>query len=220
MPKSLANNTPLLHVTDIVNQYMPFKGGYVKDEVLKRKMRLGKVSHAAIAMDARDKLDYDQLHDDIKPYVDAWRLARDEMSIKVLQSETYMECADLGLCGTTDMICNLKGEKTIIDFKCGVKDDVKHFLQLTGYTILHEISSSDIKESYVEKIKTSTINRCILYLKNNGHFIIVKDLKSFDDQANIFMSMLNVMALQIRLGIIDIPERSRIEFHNCDDTIH
>lgn len=88
----------------------------IPPEVLDYKRMLGTEVHKIIDLDLLDNLgEYDPV---LEPYVNAWRQFREDMKIRLIETETPFFSAKYGYCGKLDLLAEFNGKETgLFDFK-------------------------------------------------------------------------------------------------------
>lgn len=105
------------------------------------------------------EIEEDTIESEYLPYVayfiEWWRTYRP----KVLFTEKRLFCAELGYCGTLDLLCEIDGEIVLIDYKATSAIDKKSLgVQLYGYKQL------------IEKCLGIKVDRfMVLHLKKDGY---------------------------------------------------
>lgn len=113
------NVTSILQAVGITNYtWMP---AAQKEAVFQR----GSFAHKACELDDDGSLDWEELDEELRGYVLAWRAFKAELSVMggVLLpdwTERKMVCVALGYCGTMDRMVELNGHTVPLDIKTGV----------------------------------------------------------------------------------------------------
>jgi len=121
----------------------------------------GQAVHLAIQYLNQGILDESSLDDEVKGYVDAYKAFIKEKSFKPLYSELRMYSDIHGFCGTADVIGEMDGLTTLIDYKTGSQiPPIPTILQLGALSLLWD-----------EGNRTNTIQkRGWLQLKQDGSY--------------------------------------------------
>ena len=141
----------------------------------------GKYVHLACHLDDIGELDEAELDPVLLPYLEAYRLFKNEQGYQVIESEVYHYNPTYGYCGTPDKDGLLNGKPTIIDLKTGKFQDWTA-LQLALYAMFYE----------------SPRDRLGVELKDNGTYILhpFKDRKDY----NTALSAVHCYMWQINHG--------------------
>lgn len=108
----------------------------VPKHVLKAACDRGNKVHQACSYYNDFDLDWNSIAPQIRGYVEAYMKFKMECPITVLANEKRMVCEDLGLAGTPDIICFLRGRRSVIDIKSSQSVHYSARLQTAGYQIL------------------------------------------------------------------------------------
>lgn len=105
-----------------------------------RAMKRGTYVHKATALDDEGALNYPDLDEELKPYVDGWRKFKAEMRPKILKIEHRVEIPELGISGTLDRLLEMNGQLWLVDLKTGGAAPW-HKWQVALYSILYNLST-------------------------------------------------------------------------------
>ena len=97
----------------------------------------GTYVHRAIELYNSGELLESDLDERLVPYLDAWRRFKKDVQIQIIASEKIVYSPIFQYAGRLDILCEINGEKSIIDLKSGVVDSATA-LQLAGYAITFE----------------------------------------------------------------------------------
>lgn len=111
----------------------------VNEKVMATACDRGSKVHLACSYLDDGDLNLGSVHSSIRGYVDADIKFRRECPIKVIASEKRMVNTRLGLAGTPDVICFMRGHRVIIDRKTSQSVHPSMGLQTAGYKILWEV---------------------------------------------------------------------------------
>jgi len=120
----------------------------------------GSAVHLATEYDDNDELDYLNLDDRLKPYIDAYRKFKLETDWESAEVERQVFDEVMGYAGTLDRAGRIRGSTAIIDVKTGALDRVVG-LQLTGYAQARQTMTSSCVERLIG-----------LRLKDNGTYVM------------------------------------------------
>lgn len=163
------NNYP--RVTHIISQIL-----LPPDYFAGRDTRLGEYVHLSIDYLERGVLDEASLDEQIKSYVEQYKIWKKREGFIPLLTEFELSDTVLKLAGRVDLIGRINGQRFLIDIKTGSEDDW-HILQLSAYYMM-----------YHEK-ETKVGN---LYLKPFGHKFIIYSPDKLMRAWDLFKSALNV----------------------------
>lgn len=162
-------------------QYQPF---------LEHRANIGTLVHERIECDILGKVyiagyDYETLEvlDRFRSYLN-WK---DSIDFDPIFSEQSLTCDTYG--GTVDCLCNLNGEKTILDWKTSKSFHTTMFIQLAAYRKLLKVNGyGDIHQVGIVLVKQ---NKCEMKLING---------EEIDGYYNIFTSALKLYKELIEIG--------------------
>lgn len=148
--------------------YSPFANA--KPDVLERKRQIGSAAHLATHYHDRGILDPSTVADDVRPYLDAWRLFRDVRRPSVLATELRLVHGLHAVAGTIDKLLWIPGfddaqSVTIVDLKCGDPKDARTHLQTAAYA---ELARSAIVGAAGNHVR---VNRMSVRLFDDGRYV-------------------------------------------------
>lgn len=118
--------------------------------------------------------------DTIKPFIE-WA---ENNKVKFLESEKHIYSKTHFLGGIVDIVCEIDGEKWIVDIKTGSGIYPEHFAQMAGYEIM-------LNEMGYPKIK----GHIVLNLKKDCSFQEKRSISN-EDAKNFFLACVQVYRLQ------------------------
>lgn len=139
-------------------------------------------AHKATALSDKGTLDEKELDENLRPYLDGWRLFRQEYGFIPALIEQPLFSKIYRVAGTPDRIGNWRIDDSIIipDIKTGFELSPTHAIQLAGYELI-------FKEDL--KVK-SKIRRLSVLLNEKGKYKI-QEYKDKND-LSVFLSALSV----------------------------
>lgn len=118
-------------VTQIINPLYSFDG--IPEDVLEAKRALGHAVHAACEYDDQGDLDEDSVDNSVRPYLEAYRRFRRDVSPKVLMNEQRLYSAKHRYAGTLDRRMLIGNEVWTIDLKTTASMSPAVGIQLAAY---------------------------------------------------------------------------------------
>lgn len=114
-------------------------------DAVERKREIGSALHADAHAFDDDDLDFDTVHPDVRPYLDAWATFRANAGVVPIARERVVYHAALGYCGTLDGLFRTPDGRTVlIDIKTGDPDDSGCRYQTAGYQMAYQVDHSDV----------------------------------------------------------------------------
>lgn len=130
------NVTTILKLTGVSTDFDEIAArGQKIAEALEYRRQLGTAAHADChAFDDND-LDWSQVHEDVKPYVEAWQVFRENTGLRPISRERRVYHPVLGYCGTLDGIFEkpVVQKRVLIDIKLGDPFHAAAHLQTAAY---------------------------------------------------------------------------------------
>jgi hypothetical protein len=140
---------------DSVTQVIQLAGlGYdwsvVPQDRLEYAQRRGRLVHMACHYIDDGDLKLESVAEEIRGYVEAYFLFRAECAIKPIAVEKKMVSEAMGLAGTPDLVCFLRGQRVVIDRKTSQIMSKSMGLQTAGYKALWNalFPNTPIRERY------------------------------------------------------------------------
>lgn len=97
----------------------------------------GRMVHLAIKyLNSKKGLNLKSVDDRIRGYLSAYQQFVSDCPIKLIASEKVLASMSMKIAGTVDMVCFLRGFRTVIDFKTGQNQSQSAHLQTAGYSLL------------------------------------------------------------------------------------
>lgn len=128
-------------VTQILKGVYPGVYANIPPAVLERKARLGTAVHKAIELELDGgRLDWDNLHPEVRPYMLSWAKWWRRHSVTEGCSETQFY-SSAGYAGTRDFRAIVDGRSHLIDWKITSNKVPTHDLQITAYNYGSEAQS-------------------------------------------------------------------------------
>jgi hypothetical protein len=171
------NLRPVPSVTQVLAGLDDFSD--IPADVLEFARTRGQHVHEAMALLARDALDWSSLDPQLLPYVEGGRRFFDESGLTVVASELVVGSALYRVAGTLDLIGYWRGSECLIDFKVMTRYPHTVGPQTAGYRLLYS-------ETYKTRAPTRRLG--VLLMPNNYR---VKPLDDKRDET-IFLSALNI----------------------------
>jgi hypothetical protein len=109
------NGRAVPSVTQVLEPLEMFDG--IPAHVLEAARERGQFVHEAMALLARDALDWSSLDLDIVPYVEGGKRFLEESGAIVIASEMRVACARIRCAGTFDLLAHLRDTECLIEFK-------------------------------------------------------------------------------------------------------
>lgn len=119
-------------VTQILSRVFPDVYSGIPEEVLNEKSAIGTAVHRAIELEILGRLDYDTLHESVRPYFDSWLLWWSQLDVKDPTPERKFY-STAGYAGTVDFQGKFGGSKWVIDWKTTSSEMPTHRVQVAGY---------------------------------------------------------------------------------------
>lgn len=108
-------------------------------EAIDRKRDLGTAVHVGAHYYDDDSLEWSTVHDEVKPYLEAWIRFRENQQFFPIQRERRLYSPNLNVCGTLDAVghCDKdRGRLILVDIKCGDPEASAARYQTAGYELL------------------------------------------------------------------------------------
>jgi len=174
------NDRRLPSVTEVIRSNFgdPFNS---KDWYMQR----GKALHKAIELISKDKLDWNSVHNSIKPRLVSFQKFLENTKSRILDSEIRMYSKRLRFAGTADAVLEGIDGLYLVDFKSSVTPEVD--IQLGGYSIMY--TENDL----VRPIKLMAVELG----ENNYKIRIVKNPKHAE---RLFMCCLQIHNFKLTRG--------------------
>lgn len=173
------NGYILPSVTQIMKPLSNAEYNDINDAVLIRAAERGTAVHEAI--EYKIKYDFDDCPAEYSGYYEAFLKFANDYSPKWLKSEMRTYHRQLMYAGTVDLICDIGGEKVLVDFKTSSK--INHML--TGVQL----------EAYAQALSSSGIDidyKAILHLMKDGKYSFERYEKNDSESWNCFGALLTV----------------------------
>ena len=173
------NGYVLPSVTQIMKPLASAEYNGVDEAVLMRAAERGTAVHEAI--EYKIKYDFDDFPAEYEEYYKAFLKFAQDYSPKWISSEMRTYHRQLMYAGTVDLICEIGGEKVLVDFKTSSK--INHMLtgvQLEAYA--QALSSYGVDVDY----------KAILHLKKDGKYSFERYEKNDSESWNCFGALLTV----------------------------
>ena len=132
--------------------------------VLARKAALGTAVHYATELDDQGILDEDTVHEEVRGYLEGWRLFKREHNVEFIAIEQRLVHLRMRYAGTVDRVMKVDGERGIWDIKNRVEIPPVVGIQLAAY---HEL----VRENGIVDRRHKLANRAI-QLKPDGTYQI------------------------------------------------
>ena len=173
------NGYVLPSVTQIMKPLSSVEYKDVDEAVLMRAAERGTAVHEAI--EYKIKYDFDDCPAEYEEYYKAFLKFAQDYKPKWISSEMRTYHRQLMYAGTVDLICEIDGEKVLVDFKTSSK--INHMLtgvQLEAYA--QALSSYGVDVDY----------KAILHLKKDGKYSFERYEKNDSESWNCFGALLTV----------------------------
>lgn len=173
-------------VTQILKPVVNFD--FVPPDVLAYKCHLGIAVHRACELLDQNNLDESSVSPPLIPYIEAWKLFKEQTEFQVLMNEQKMYHSSLLYAGTLDRVGVLNGRKVILDLKTSTALSKWVGLQLAGYSLLYKSMCGE------------SLPRFAIQLKPDGLY----HLEEFSDPLDypVFQSLLNVYNWKGKHGLL------------------
>lgn len=160
-------------ITQILSPFTGYKS--VPKDILAAKAAIGSHAHEIIKGFLESGCLWD-IDDSVKGYVNSMlRFWGD--GFPILETETRFYCDELMLTGEPDVIIDGPKGKTLIDWKCSLKENPTWMAQGSGYAYLAEKNGYDIQEIWFIKLdKLGNDPQVIKYKKDVPLFMKCFDL--------------------------------------------
>lgn len=174
------DGTELLSVTDVVKTGL----GIYQYKRANAAAEKGTQIHKALQYFDEDDLNEDNLDPIIKPYLEQYKLAKQEKGIVRIQNEIRRYSPKYLFAGCIDLICKIDGKYSIMDFKTGKKESVSWKWQLAAY---EELMKEEI----------GPMDRYALHLSDTNYNLI-----KYEEENNFreFLSLMVVTEIKKRNG--------------------
>lgn len=173
------NGYLLPSVTQIMKPLSSVEYKDVDNDVLMKAAERGTAVHEAI--EYKIKYDFDDCPAQYEEYYNAFLKFAQDYSPKWINSEMRIYHRQLMYAGTVDLICEIDGEKVIVDFKTSSK--INHML--TGVQL----------EAYAQALNSAGIDidyKAILHLRKDGKYSFERYEKNDSESWNCFGALLTV----------------------------
>lgn len=154
------NGQVIPSVTQILKPISEASYRSIPKSILETAAHLGTAVHAAIELHLNDDLDETSLLPEWLPYFEAYKKFIETFNPKVIGVEARLACSQFA--GTIDLVCEIKNEFWIIDWKTSNKIMPQTALQTAAYEWL--FFNSDLWK------KDLRLKRAAVQLKDNGEF--------------------------------------------------
>ena len=165
-------------VTQIINNIFPISD-FISKETLEQAADFGRKVHKATELYDEDKLDIDNLHPSLLPYLNGWIKFKKDFGFQILEIEQKYFHTLYKFAGKIDRVGIIRKDKILSDIKSGIKIKT-HALQTAAYGLLYNQGKS--KSEQIKK-------RMSVYLEENDYKIISHENKT-DEQ--VFLSCLTI----------------------------
>lgn len=108
----------------------------VSQDRMEYAQRRGRMVHVACHYHNEGDLNMDSIAEEIRPYVEAYVLFRKECPIKPIAMERRMVNVGLAIAGTPDLVCFLRAQRVVIDYKTCQHMSKSMGLQTAGYQMI------------------------------------------------------------------------------------
>lgn len=135
----------------------------VRDDVLEAKRALGQAVHLACQLDDEGDLDESSLDDAVRPYLGGYRLFKSQKLTRVVAAEYRVHHAVLRYAGTLDLLADIDGDRSLIDFKTPLVINPAVGLQTEAYR--HALPPSLLHDAPERPVR-----RFALQLKADGKY--------------------------------------------------
>lgn len=113
------------------------------EEARQAAASVGTITHACIAADLKDeKVDLSnvppELLEGVTEAFGNWRLWRGSVELEPVASDVSLVSERYRFGGTSDAVCMVQGQRTLLDFKTGARLYPKDVGQIGGYSILYD----------------------------------------------------------------------------------
>ena len=122
----------------------------------------------------------------IKLYLDTFKIFLEENKVKPIWGEKSFSTDLYG--GTIDLLCEMDGVSTLLDFKTSKKFYSSHFIQLGAYIQLLEYN-----DIYVKQVG-------IVQVSENGINLKIKSVEEMDEYVDLFNSLMNTFYMVYELN--------------------
>lgn len=141
--------------------------GPIDKEILKAAQQFGTAVHACTEYYDEGVLDWDSVDPEWLPYVNAYLKWREDTNPKILRVEDRLGC--IKYAGTLDRICEINGQKWVVDLKTTSAIHPHVGIQLAAYVAL------------AEKFYGGTYRRAALQLRGDGTYKVY-EFSSYKDE--------------------------------------
>ena len=122
----------------------------------------------------------------MKKYIEGFKYFEEQVNLKPIWGEKSFSCDLYG--GTIDLLCEIDGKLTILDFKTSKKFYSSHFIQLGAYIQLLEYNNIKVEQVGIAKVN------------ENGIDLKVKSIDEMDDYVDLFNSLMNTFYMVYELN--------------------
>lgn len=136
----------------------------IPTEILARKAALGTAVHYATELDDQGLLDEDTVHEEVRGYLEGWRLFKREHKVELISIEQKLAHRRMRYAGTVDRVMKVDGERGVWDIKTRLQIPPAVGVQLAAYNEL-------VRENGIADRRHKLENRAI-QLKPDGTYQI------------------------------------------------
>lgn len=138
----------------------------IPTEILARKAALGTAVHYATELDDQGLLDEDTVHEEVRGYLEGWRLFKREHKVELISIEQKLAHRRMRYAGTVDRVMKVDGERGVWDIKTRLQIPPAVGVQLAAYNEL-------VRENGIADRRHKLENRAI-QLKPDGTYQIYR----------------------------------------------
>ncbi len=140
------NVTTILKETGVATNFEEISSRSSKlAQAIEYRRALGTAVHADCHAFDDDDLDWQAMHDDVRPYVDAWSVFRDNTRLRPLARERRVFHPQDFYCGTLDGVFARPDETAVlVDIKIGDPFDAAAHLQTAAYQAAYHVDRPDV----------------------------------------------------------------------------
>ena len=138
----------------------------IPTEILARKAALGTAVHYATELDDQGLLDEDTVHEEVRGYLEGWRLFKREHKVEFISIEQKLAHRRMRYAGTVDRVMKVDGERGVWDIKTRLQIPPAVGVQLAAYNEL-------VRENGIADRRHKLENRAI-QLKPDGTYQIYR----------------------------------------------
>lgn len=122
----------------------------------------------------------------IKKYLEGFKYFEEQVNLKPIWGEKSFSCEWYG--GTIDLLCEIDGKITILDFKTSKRFYSSHFIQLGAYIQLLDHNGIIVEQVGIARVDESGVN------------LKIKSRDEMDDYVDLFNSLLNTFHIVYELN--------------------